>query len=147
MIEAGSFLSKAVSPIAWQQSTTGKSDQVSVRVQLLEGKDAGQVIVWRGFMSDKAIERTLEALENMGWDGESDDSVKSGTTFVSVVQHEEYEGQTRARIAFINDPAGGGGNYEPMPEAAKSAAKARLKALASATKAAGNGSAASFDKF
>jgi hypothetical protein len=146
MIEAGSFLSKAVSPITWQQSTTGKSDQVSVRVQLLEGTDSGQVIVWRGFLSDKAIERTLEALENMGWDGERDDSVTSGSTFVSVVQHEEYEGKTRARIAFINDPAGGGGNYEPMPEPQKNAAKARLRALAAATKAA-NGGAASFDKF
>ena len=148
MIPEGSYLAKVTMPLTWHQHSEGKSDQVSTRFILLEGNGNGQTIAWRGALKEgKAEELTIQALEAMGYDFDSDASVV-GKDAVVVVRHEEYDGKTQVRIAFVNDAGGGGGKYVPMPEPLKNAAKARLKALARAGALANGGEpGAAFDKF
>jgi hypothetical protein len=86
--------------------------QVAVRVQI--GGDTefkGRVRTYIGFLTDAAIDRTLESLRTMGAQG--DDLSKwpdqdLDEDFKVVIKHEDdLEGKPRERIAFINRVGGG----------------------------------------
>jgi len=82
---------------------------MAVLFEITEGPLAGQRITWYGYFTDATIERTLESLEHAGWDGESELSAPKGLgskTCSIVVQHEEYDGKMRAKVAWVNGSAG-----------------------------------------
>ncbi len=104
MIEKGTYPAKA-----WSQVKFGKNanNKPFVRVKF-EIKDHGSIL-WDGFLTDEAAERTLEQLENCGWNGKKLDSALEGmgTKAVElVVDHEEFEGKTYARVKWVNRPGG-----------------------------------------
>lgn len=104
MIEKGTYLAKA-----WSQVQFGKNanNKPFVRVKF-EIKDRGSII-WDGFLTDDAAEKTLEQLENCGWNGKKLDSKLEGMGSKQVelvVDHEEHEGKTYARVRWVNRPGG-----------------------------------------
>jgi hypothetical protein len=93
--------------------------QVVVAVEILEGEESGRVLTWFGYFTDKTADRTLEALRFLGFKGEDLTTLPSQPLDQKVeiiVRHEDYNGKTQARIAWINRPGGGGFKLDkPMP--------------------------------
>lgn len=99
--------------IGIETTSTGK-EYVSADFEISDEYGEETFIVeWRGWLTDKAMKRTIESLRLMGWHGDdlfelARDGAKDNEVNVDV-RHEEYNGKTTARIAFINsadlDPA------------------------------------------
>lgn len=71
-------------------------------------------MVYKGQLSDGAIEHTLKALVACGIQGNSVfDPVTAGQEVSVVVNEEEYEGKTRFKISWINKPLSLG---TPIPD-------------------------------
>lgn len=137
MIATGSFKARACTPISWIKSEKSGTQGAEVTFRLLEGPDAQSTLKWVGWMSDKTLVRTQEALALMGFDGENEATVQANDVLV-VIDHEEYTKADntvakRARIQWINDPAGGS-RFATMDAAQVSGAKERLRAAALAAK-------------
>lgn len=130
MIGTGSFAAKAASPLEFIKSPEKGTPGVTVAIELKAGPNMGERIQWVGWLTDATEVRTGESLALMGYDGESPDSVMR-KEFIAVIEHEEYKNKdgatkTRARVAWINDPSGGG-RLDPMTAPEMADAKARLK--------------------
>lgn len=107
MIAEGYWKARAVSG-GFSKSPEKGVPCVVVELKLLDGPDAGQVINWIGWLSEKTRNRTAESLAHMGFDGENWATVKN-KEIIAVVRHEvvetkKGEHKTVARVAFINDP-------------------------------------------
>lgn len=92
---------------------------VTVSFEILDGEDAGQKIAWFGyFATEKNAKRTIESLRYCGFKGD-DLSTVGGQQLdqrVSLtVEHDEYDGKVRAKVAWVNGTGGGGYKIEkPM---------------------------------
>lgn len=87
--------------------------QVVANLEIIEGEYTGRRLTWFGFFkSAKSAEIAVKALRVMGFKGDDLDTVfdQPLDNVVSiVVEHDEYDGKTRAKVAWINDPNGGQG--------------------------------------
>lgn len=65
-----------------------------------------QTVEWRGWLTEKTMERTIESLRLMGWYGDDLYKLKEDGALRNEVQitirHEEFKGKTSARVAFVN---------------------------------------------
>lgn len=87
------------------------TQQCAVCFEILRGPQAGQKVTWIGYFTDATIERTLNALRICGFEGDDVSSFpgQSPENEVSiVVEHEEYDGKVRVKVAWVNEPGGGG---------------------------------------
>jgi hypothetical protein len=130
MIEQGTFAAKGVS-LKWSKSPEKGTECVVVLCRLLEGPNKDATIDWVGWISEKTVARTQEALTLFGYDGQDDSTISRNTVQV-VVEHETFvrangEEGKRARIAWVNNPSGAG-RFDSMSTAEISGAKERLKA-------------------
>ena len=104
MIQDGRHKARA---IEWKLGVTSKgSEQIGVLFQL----DDGQTITWYGYFSDKTVERTLESLEHMGWDGiDIAAPVGLDKNEVSIVVEAEQgdDGNFYPRVRWVNKLGGG----------------------------------------
>ncbi len=98
MIAEGKYVA---TPIKAELATTSKgTDYVGVTFTV-EGQ--GEKIVWSGWLTDKTTDRTLEALRTMGWEGEEITELATVNRTVNItVSHEEYNGEVRPRVQWIN---------------------------------------------
>jgi len=113
-------------------SSTGKK-QVAVLLELTQGEHAGKCITWFGYFTDGAVDRTLDSLRYLGWEG--DDFVHltglDANEVEIVITAETYEGKTRDRVQWINRPARLALREQMSPAAAAAfAASMRAKAIA-----------------
>lgn len=114
-----------------------KTPQVCVTFEVLRGPEAGQRISWFGYFTDKTADRTLESLRICGFVGEDMDRFweqRPENEVQIIVEHEEFDGKTRAKVQWINNPGGGGVRLsDPMnqADARKFAAqfKSKLKSM------------------
>jgi hypothetical protein len=129
MIEEQTVRARAIDgDLGWTQ---GGKAQVAVTFEILEGEDAGRNITWYGYFSDASKERTIEALRYCGWKGDdiSDMSSINGEGEASIViEHEEYEGKTRAKVQWVNN-GGGARLAKPMEDDEKKAFAEKMKGL------------------
>ena len=90
--------------------------QAAIEFELLEPGWPGKRMTYFGSFSEAAFPHTAKALRASGWKG-SDLSDMSGDMLeVSlVIENEEYEGKTRAKVKWVNAP--GGINAKPLPPA------------------------------
>lgn len=116
----------------------GKSGTGTPHVAVLFEDPAGDRITWYGYLSDKALERTIASLEILGWDSaEHDGRIESlnGTGILAdneaeiVVELEEYNGDVRPKVKWVNRPGGGMGEAMGADEAATFSATLRQKIL------------------
>lgn len=115
--------------------TEGGKPQIAVEYQVSEGECHGETITWFGYFTEKTIERTMQALRNSGWKTDDlTDLAGLGDTEVKIVcDEEEYNGEVRLKVQWVNS-IGGLGLKKPMtPEQAKAFA-ARMKGAAVASR-------------
>lgn len=113
--------------------------QVVVNFEILDGEYpseyVGQRLAWFGyFKSGKSSIIAMKALRVCGFKGEDLQTIydqELNNKVVIVVQHDEYEGKVRARIAWVNDPRGGNGFVlaKPMDKAGLRKFGAEMKKL------------------
>lgn len=99
----GSYPARAVEHKLGEGANGG--EQVVVTFELTQGEHKGQRINWRGFFTEKTVERTLESLEYCGWDGESIAKLSGlGSKEVEIVlENEEGQDQkTYLRVRWVN---------------------------------------------
>jgi hypothetical protein len=96
-----------------------------IKFDLTDEAVKGQQIWWVGYLTPAAIERTLDVTTLLGLSDapKTDDSGRFDASqfadqskeFELVIEHEEYEGKTRARVKWVNEIGGGMkfGNLDP----------------------------------
>lgn len=110
-------------------TTNSGTDFISADFEIVDMDENKFKVEWRGWLTEKTMERTLKSLRLMGWDGDDiyEDLSSAKRNKVQIdVRHEEYKGKTTARVAFINEL-----NPDPVALEKKRAAmreKLRLKA-------------------
>jgi len=84
--------------------TSKGTEQVVVWFDVVEGPCAGESAPWFGYLTPKARGRTLEALVYMGVRdvGDLDFSGYNRNVVEIVVEQNEYQGKTRARVQWVN---------------------------------------------
>lgn len=72
------------------------------------------MITWVGVFSDKTTERTIESLQTAGWQGDdlSELADQPGSQVLPAevsltIEGEEYDGQMRPKVQWVNKPGGG----------------------------------------
>src|SRR5271170_7965138 len=111
LIKEGSYKARGVS-IVWGKSENKGTPQVTVAFAIQEGPDKGQILEWRGYMTDGTSERTAESLAICGYepDAPDPDSTIGTNEVVLVVENETYTSATNGktytnpRVKWINDP-------------------------------------------
>lgn len=91
--------------------TSQGAPQVAVDIVITEEESeyCGQHRTWYGSFSDKAMDRTLQSLRFLGWQGDdlSDlAGIDQNEAYVTITHEEDQEGNIRDRAAFINNSAG-----------------------------------------
>ena len=92
-------------------STKNGAEYARVVLQVVEGPFKGETIEWDGWLTtQKAIDKTMEGLRLLGYDAHKGNIVDGQTQKLTrrvsfTVEHEEYKGQVKAKVAWINDPA------------------------------------------
>lgn len=118
----------------------GKSKTGTPHIAVLFEDDAGDRITWYGYLTDKAIERTVESLQVLGWNPAAsggDIETLNGTDLLVgnqaeiVVEMEEYEGKPSPKVRWVNRP-GGGLQKMDGAEAATFASSLRQKIMSAA---------------
>jgi hypothetical protein len=85
--------------------------QVGVVFELLD-QEPGTTITWYGALTDAALEWTMKALRNMGWQGDDVTELDGNGGHLDanevqlVVDEEEWEGKTRTKVKFVNSMGG-----------------------------------------
>ncbi len=85
--------------------------QVLVWFTILDGPYAGRVVPWNGYLTEKTQDRTRESLKYIGmkggdfWKANAEQPLDQ---IVSIkVEHNEFDGKVRARVAWVNKRGGG----------------------------------------
>lgn len=106
--------------VQFGESSKGTSQAV-VNFEILDGECAGRRIVWFGYFSEKTVTRTVESLRYCGFKGDDLAALLTQTLDQEVqlvIQHEDYQGTTSAKVAWVNRAGGGGFKLkEPMQKA------------------------------
>lgn len=98
----------------WTFGATDKGNEyIAVLFEVTQGEHAGHTLQWRGFFTDKTVDRTLDSLRHCGWDG--DDIMRldglDRNEVEIVVEEETYddkqtgERKTVSKVQWVNRPA------------------------------------------
>lgn len=108
MITPGTWKARAVEGTL-KKPKEGALPYVGVGFTILEGPNEGQSITWYGYLTEKTLQRTMEALGYCGWQGDMLDDLTGITDndVYLVVEHEpDQNGELRAKVRWVN--SGGG---------------------------------------
>jgi hypothetical protein len=108
MIEPGTYTGK-VEAVRVGESEQKGTPFFELKFKIIGGPCDGWDISQRWYLSDAAVERSLQVLETCGWTGTRIDAFLDGKLHgvdsreVSlVIEHQEYEGKTNARVKWVN---------------------------------------------
>ncbi len=113
MLNEGRYTARAIE--GGLGNANNGNPQIAVRFQILDEGHDGQEITWFGsFSKNKGqgsktpLERTIESLRVCGWEGDdlSDLTGIDANEVSLVIEHEEYEGKTQAKVKWVNRPGG-----------------------------------------
>jgi hypothetical protein len=128
-------LAHAVSGVLGE-SFTKKTPQVEIVFEITTAEFAGERINWYGYLSDKTAERTMESLRYAGWRGKADElaglheySWGEAPDVELVIAPDTYNGETTAKVRWVNSPGRGG---QPLPAAKAKEISAKLKGVLAA---------------
>lgn len=134
VIGIGRHLVQVASHVLGRSGTKG-----TPHVAVLFEDANGDRITWYGYLTDAALEGTMKALGVLGWDPmKFDGRVDSlnGTDLLRgqeaeiVVEMEEWNGEPRPKVKWVNEPGGGGlGDGMSQDEASSFAADLRQRIL------------------
>lgn len=105
----------------FQAASTG-TPELRVGFEVLSGPQEGQKVYGSLYFTQKTFERSMEACEYMGMtpeDVENQDIANLGSQECQiVVEHQEYNGETQARVKWVNSLRG---PAQEVPPEAKNA--------------------------
>lgn len=88
------------------------TEQIGLACEVTEGDRKGRQYPWIGPLNDQAnIERAMRTLVYAGWDGVTFDEKLTGLGSKDVMltlEEDEYQGEKRERVAWIDDPDSAG---------------------------------------
>lgn len=130
MLQPGTYVARAVEgKLGYAKTGT---ERVAVRFEIVEPAEAaGQSIIWDGWLTDNAFERTVESLRHAGMTGDDLVALEGlGSKNVElVIAEEEYQGEFRAKVKWVNKLGGGRGlTVGAMPEDKAKEFAARMRA-------------------
>ena len=120
------------------QHQLGKSGTGTPHIAVLFEDTVGDRITWYGYLSDKALDRTIASLEVLGCGpAEYDGRIESlnGTGILAdreaeiVVEVEKYNSKPSPKVKWVNRPGGGMGEAMAPEEAAAFSATLRQRIL------------------
>lgn len=128
MISPGTYKARGMD--AALSTTKSGREQVGVRFELVD--HPGETIIWYGYFTDGTFERTIKSLRACGWRGDdlSDLSGIGAMEVQIVVEHEEYNGKTRAKVRWVNGAGSGGIPNQLAADKAKSFAERMRESVA-----------------
>lgn len=129
MLREGTYLARVS---AFEGMTLSNNGVPQVAVQFTTNE--GRIIAWWS-LSDKAVRYTFEKLRTCGWKGNDVSAItlEDLTNDVEiVVKHEEFNGEQRAKVTFVNPVGGGIKAGKPMSDVERKAYAQKLKGLAMA---------------
>jgi hypothetical protein len=98
--------------VQFGRSKVKGTPQVAVLFAILDdGPHKGRRLTWMGYFTEDAVDRTVDALRYCGFKGDELAALPTQTLDQEVsikVEHEEYDGKTRAKVAWVNAAGGGG---------------------------------------
>ena len=112
---AGKFPAVVTEPQSGWLTTRGAKETPAIRIplQVSSGPHEGKKAVWFGYLTDASVEFTIRALAKaFGFNGDLE-ALQKGTTNFSgiecqvVAEFEEWEGEKRLRIKYINPISSG----------------------------------------
>jgi hypothetical protein len=133
LIPPGTYRGRAVN---WGLSTTSTGkEQVAVEFEFPDAAGVVQRLTWFGFFTEKTWERTIQSLRHCGWKGvDLDDLGGLDASEVDlVVEHDTYNGVTRAKINWVNE-AGALPFVQPMEATAARSFAARMRGKVASVK-------------
>lgn len=104
--------------------------QYAVAFELVETRET---ITWYGYMSEKAAERTLQSLRYCGWQGNDPGAISAADLTEEVeldIQEDEYKGETRMKVQWVNRRGGGAVLKSRMDESQRKAFGDQFRGLA-----------------
>ena len=125
------------------------NQQIAVGFEIVHDADfAGETITWIGFFTDKTVERTIESLLHMGWQGEDPteladldrDAIRAALPEVVSLtcEPDEYNGEYTLKVRWVNKPGGGRFAFkEPLQGNALKAFGAQLRNTVRSVRASG----------
>lgn len=140
IVDKGTYLAKAVTPIAWIKSGKKQTPGVTITFEITQdGPSKGQRLEYTKWVTPNTESFVQQGLAAAGYDGERDDSVVGKEAYI-VVDHEGYvtnDGaeKQRAVIAFVNSSAGTADRLERLQGAELVGVKDRLRRAAAVAKA------------
>lgn len=90
------------------EGTPKEKEQLAVEFQVLTEGAPESALTWYGYFTEATADRTIEAMRYMGWTG-TDFAALEGldaNEVELVVEDEEYEGNVRAKVQWVNKPGG-----------------------------------------
>lgn len=110
------------------------NEQVAVEFQVLTEGASHDTLIWYGYFTDATVDRTIQSLRYMGWEGDDLSNLQGidKNEVDLVVEDETYEGQTFAKVQWVNKPGGLALKAPLSPERAQSFAakmRERIKAI------------------
>lgn len=111
MIPAGTY--RAVAKTLDVRTTQKGTTLMEVMMEILGPECKGQDVAWTGWLTAKAIKYAKRDLATMGHSGDIVELREKGVACLKteveiVVEHDEYNGEVRARVKYVNGPGGGG---------------------------------------
>ena len=130
LIPPGTYRAKAVE--AQLGETSGGAEQVAISFAVLTPGFEQHHLAYYGTFGEKALPITVKALRACGWQGLdlSDLSGIDANEVSLVVEHEEYQGVTRARVKWVNEGGGALLKKQLDPQAARTFAQRMRGAIA-----------------
>lgn len=97
----------------WAQFGEAKNGtpQVLLHFKILDGEYQGYQLPWFGYFKKDSMERTLKSLRYAGFRGDDLTDLPEQPLDLKVsitVEHQEFDGKTYARVAWVNRPGGAG---------------------------------------
>jgi hypothetical protein len=134
LLPEGTYIARAADfeiRVAKNSPTEWVDVHFDVKVNADDEPEEIERCTWMGFLTKKAEERTIQALRLCGWYGEDitnllEDGLALNEVEV-VIQHEEYNDRTRAKIAFVNKIGSG---PKPLDEDRMKSIRDRVRAKA-----------------
>lgn len=118
--------------VQFGESKNKGTPQAVVNLEIVsEGEQAGRRIAYVGYFTENTTQRLIESLRYMGFKG--DDLATAITQTLDrkvqiVVEHEQYDGKWRAKVAWVNRAGGGAFRLtEPMSKSALGKFAAQMK--------------------
>jgi hypothetical protein len=136
----GRFNGTVHKPVAgwFGESTKNKTPYIALDIEVIDdAEDGGKRISWTGWLSDKALDSTIEKLaQAFGFNGDLNALFQGQMTFEGqlcqfITEIETYEGKDRTKVKWLN-PYGYSGSEEPMDKVSLTSLVARLNGRAKA---------------